>query len=105
MSNLRVVDCSHSGLLFSFEAFVSVMFKTKTRPDTGREFDSRGSTRFTLFSGQVVLSVFLQRTYRDHGCRVSLKPLTELPVRLTCQRRSVSCSRVVFSDFPRKRLS
>ncbi len=31
------IICSHSDLL-----------KNKTRPNTGREYDSRGSTRFTL---------------------------------------------------------
>jgi hypothetical protein len=36
---------------------------------------------------------------------ISLKPLTEPSVQLTCQRRSVSRSRVVFGDFPGKRLS
>ena len=41
------VICSHSDLL-----------KQKTRPNTGREFDSRGSTRFMSYD-------------------ISLKPLTE----------------------------
>ena len=40
---------SHSDLLDPHRHSVTVGVKTKTRPNTGREFDSRGSTRFMSY--------------------------------------------------------